>query len=100
MISIAAISETDVAELSDFEFRNRDFFESWINARSKDFYAPGGVAASISAALNDAKNDLAYQYLVREDGALLARVNLTQVKRSHYQSASLGYRVGENHNGR
>ena len=100
LLSIAALDAADIDELIEFEFRNRAFFESWINARPKGFYAPGGVAASIAAAHMDAQQDRAHQYLVREDGVLVARVNLTQVKRDHYQSASLGYRVGENCNGR
>lgn len=100
MITISAVAEADVAEVSDFEFRNRNFFERWINSRPKDFYAAGGVAVSIHAALRDAENDRAYQYLVREAGVLVARVNLTQIKRQHFCSASLGYRVGEDCTGR
>nr|WP_316641855.1 GNAT family protein [uncultured Roseateles sp.] len=100
MLTFSPVAATDLDELTAFEFRNRDFFESWINARPSAYYAPGGVEAAIAAALQDAQRDLAYQYLLREDGVLVARVNLTQVKRAHYHCASLGYRVGADHNGR
>lgn len=99
-LTLSAVAQTDLDELTDFEFRNRAFFESWINARPEAYYAPGGVAAAIEASQQDAARDLAYQYLLREDGVLVARVNLTQVKRAHYHCASLGYRVGADHNGR
>lgn len=99
-LSLSAVAPTDLDELTDFEFRNRAFFESWINARPAAYYAPGGVAAAIEAALQDAARDLAHQYLLRDNGVLVARVNLTQVRRAHYHCASLGYRVGADHNGR
>lgn len=99
-LSLCPLSKSDLDELTDFEFRNREFFESWINARPEAYYAPGGVADAIAAAQEDAARDLAYQFLLREDGILVARVNLTQVKRAHYHCASLGYRVGADHNGR
>ncbi|MBT9457120.1 MAG: GNAT family N-acetyltransferase [Burkholderiaceae bacterium] len=99
-LSLHPVSTADIDDLTDFEFRNREFFESWINARPAAYYAPGGVAAAVAVAQQDAARDLAYQYLLREDGVLIARVNLTQVKRAHYHCASLGYRVGADHNGR
>ncbi|MBT9500843.1 MAG: GNAT family N-acetyltransferase [Burkholderiaceae bacterium] len=99
-LTLCALTTSDHDELTAFEFRNREFFESWINARPEAYYAPGGIAAAIAAAQQDASRDLAYQYLLREDGTLVARVNLTQVKRAHYHCASLGYRVGAEHNGR
>jgi [ribosomal protein S5]-alanine N-acetyltransferase len=99
-LTLSAVCAADLDELTAFELGNRDFFESWINARPPEYYAPGGVAASIQLAQQDADQDRAYQYLVREAGVLVARVNLTQIKRQHYRSASLGYRVGAGHNGR
>lgn len=99
-ISISPVAPSDHDELQAFEFHNRRFFESWVNARPLSYYAPDGVAKAIRAAQLDAEQDRAYQYLVRENGLLVARVNLTQVQRSSYRSASLGYRVGESSNGR
>jgi len=99
-LALFPVSSTDLVDLTDFEVGNRSFFESWINARPAAYYASGGIAAAIDAAQQDAARDLAYQYLLREDGVLVARVNLTQVKRAHYHCASLGYRVGAEYKGR
>ncbi|MCX7221322.1 GNAT family N-acetyltransferase [Undibacterium sp.] len=91
---------SDLDDLYAFEMRNRLYFEHWINARPADYYSLEGVALAIQSAQQDAAKDSAYQYLVRENGLLLARVNLTQVKRPHHRQASLGYRVAQEHNGR
>ncbi|MFZ6750216.1 GNAT family N-acetyltransferase [Undibacterium sp. Ren11W] len=90
----------DIEALYAFELSNRSYFETWINARPADYYSLSGVAQAIESAQHDAAKDLAYQFLVRENGVLLARVNLTQVKRPHLQQAALGYRVGQEHQGR
>lgn len=90
----------DLDQLLEFELRNREFFECWINARPAQFYSREGVAAAIELAQQEAGADHAYQYLVRDNGRLVARVNLTQIKRAHYHSGSLGYRVGERETGR
>ena len=99
-ISIAALAPADHDELLAFELANRRFFETWINARPASFYAPDGLAKTIRAAQLDAEQDRAYQYLIREHGTLVGRINLSQILRPNYRSASLGYRVGEHHNGR
>ena len=58
------------------------------------------MAAAIAAAERARTADHAFQYLVIEDGRLVGRVNLTAVRRAHYQCADLGYRIGEHDGGR
>ncbi len=98
------LSPPKLADLSDlfaFEVANRKFFEQHINSRPKGFYSEDGVAAAITAAERDAKDDKAFQYLVRDDsGVLVARVNLTRVRREHFHSAELGYRVAQSYAGK
>jgi ribosomal-protein-alanine N-acetyltransferase len=90
----------DLDELLAFELDNRAFFERWINARAADYYSRDGVAHAIETAQGEAAGDTAHQFLIREHGVLVGRVNLTQVRRTHWQSASLGYRIGAAFNGR
>ncbi|MGL5994973.1 MAG: GNAT family N-acetyltransferase [Pseudomonas proteolytica] len=90
----------DVNELLAFELANRDFFESWINARPEAYYSVEGVQRAIESALLEASEDRAYQYLIRENGVLVGRINFTQVRRRYYHSASLGYRMGAQFTGR
>lgn len=86
----------DASELLAFELCNRAFFESCINARPEHYYSLDGVRAAIENAIRDAENDQAYQHLVRDRaGTLVGRVNLTRVRRDHFHSAELGYRIGQ-----
>ena len=97
---ITAPTPADADELLAFELLNRRYFESWINHRPPDYYSLEGVARAIMVAQQEAEADVGYQHLVRVDGKLVARVNLTGIKRPHALSASLGYRVGESSTGR
>ncbi|MFO2462296.1 GNAT family N-acetyltransferase [Pseudomonas sp. 15FMM2] len=90
----------DVNELLTFELANRAFFESWINARPDTYYSIDGVTRAIESALQDANEDRGYQYLVRENGVLVGRINFSPVRRRYYHSASLGYRMGAEYTGR
>ncbi len=99
-LELRLVAQDDAPELLAFENRNRTFFESWVNARPAEFYSEAGVALAIAHAQKMAAQDQAYQYLVRDASGLIGRVNLTQVKREHYQAATLGYRVGQEMNGK
>lgn len=95
-LTVEPLGIDHIGALYDFEIANRHFFESHINARPPDFYSRDGVAKSIRLALDDAVADRAYGYIVRTDAnQVVARVNLTNVRRAHFHSAQLGYRVAE-----
>lgn len=93
---LVPLTLADAAPLFEFETDNRAFFEAAINARPASYYSPEGVAEAINEACADADQDLGYQFLLKDDGGrILARANLSAVKRAHYQSAVLGYRVAQ-----
>jgi len=87
----------DVAdELLRFETDNRAFFEARVNSRPPGFYSPEGMRAAISLAMREAAEDKGYQFLIRDAaGELVGRVNLIGVRRAHFHSADLGYRIAE-----
>lgn len=92
---------SDADDLLDFELRNRAFFEAHINARPAGYYSAEGVRAAIETARREAEDDRGYQFLLRDaGGTLVGRVNLSRVRRAHFHSADLGYRVAEPHQGR
>jgi len=94
--TLAPIQLSDATALRDFEARNRAFFEATINARPAAYYDPGGVEQAIVLALEDARRDRGYQYLLKDgDGTILGRVNLGAVRRAHFHSATLGYRIAQ-----
>ena len=101
MLSLLSPSQNDLHELLAFERSNRQFFEQSINARPASFYSEEGVAQAIESAMQDAERDSAYQYLVRDSlGSIVGRVNLTRVRRAHFHSAELGYRIGQSEGGK
>ncbi len=100
LLQLTVVSPSMAEELLEFEVRNRAFFEERINARPPEFYSRSGVDSAIQAAVHQARQDQGYQYLIRVAGELVGRVNLSQVRRQHFHSASLGYRIGERFNGR
>ncbi|MDM4767660.1 GNAT family protein [Pelomonas sp. SE-A7] len=87
----------DAEELLAFETLNRAFFESMVNSRPASFYSPDGIAAALALAEREASEDRGYQYLIRHasDGRLIGRINLIAVRRKHFHSAELGYRLAE-----
>ncbi len=71
------------------------FSKPTINARPAAYYSIDGVTQAVTRAMQDAADDLGYQYLVKDDGRIVGRVNLSGVRRAHFHSAVLGYRIGE-----
>ena len=99
-IRIRPVAAADAAALLRFELEHRAYFERWVQARTPAFYGADGVAAAIAAAEAAWAAGQAYQYLVVEGARIVGRVNLTNVKRAHFECAELGYRIGEHDGGR
>ena len=99
-LRIRPVAAGDAVALLRFEREHRAWFERWINARDPKFYSEQGVAAAIVAAEAARASDQAFQYLVIENERIVGRVNLTSVRRAHFQCADLGYRIGEHDGGR
>lgn len=98
--AIRPVAPRDATGLLRFELAHRAYFERWVNARDPSFYSERGVASAIAAAEAARACDQAFQYLIVEDERIVGRVNLTHVRRAHFQSADLGYRIGEHDGGR
>jgi len=101
MILLTPLHADDLPALLAFELANRAYFETHINARPAAFYSELGVHEAIASAVREACADKAYSYLIRDDEEqLIGRINLTRVRRAHYQSAELGYRIAESETGK
>lgn len=100
-VTLSPPQDPDLDALCEFEFSHRAYFERWVNHRPAEYYRRDGVAKAISLAQADAAADRGYQFLARDErGRLVGRVNLHQVRRTHWHAASLGYRVAEDAAGR
>ncbi|KFG94243.1 hypothetical protein GQ56_0127450 [Burkholderia paludis] len=99
MLEIRHPTLDDAVPLLQFEVDNRAWFERWVQARDDSYYSIESVRNAIAAATSDARNDRAYQHLLKQDGVIVGRVNLTGVVRPYFSKASLGYRIGERYAG-
>ena len=99
-LAIRPVAAAEAGALLRFELQHRAYFESWVNARDPRFYSEQGVAAAIAAAEAAWAGDQAFQYLIVDGGRIVGRVNLTAVRRMHFNCADLGYRIGEHDGGR
>ena len=96
MITLAAPNHGHIDALLAFEQDNRAFFEATINARPASYYAREAVSLAVAQSMANAFADTGYQYLVLDAaGRIAGRINLSLVKRAHYHSAVLGYRIGQ-----
>jgi len=98
-VELTLLREQDAQALWVFETTHRHYFESWINARPEAFYTPEGFDQALQTALQQQAADQAFHYLIWLGGELVGRINLTQVRRGSFQSASLGYRIAPTHSG-
>lgn len=94
-VVLSPATEADAVDLLEFECLNRVYFERYINSRGDAFYQLGEVRKALGKACQDRDAGTAYAYLVRIGGEIAGRLNLTEVERSHFYSARLGYRIGE-----
>ncbi|MBF6632324.1 MAG: GNAT family N-acetyltransferase [Comamonas sp.] len=98
-MELRLLRASDAQQLWAFENAHRQYFETWINARPSTFYTPEGFGQTLQAALLEQAADKAFHYLIWEEKKLVGRINLTQVRRAHFQSASLGYRIAPGYSG-
>ena len=99
-LQLSAPELSDAEALLEFERANRAYFERWISARGDGYYNLPAVRISIEQAIRQRGADEAYQFLLKDGGAIVGRVNLRAVTRPYFNKAALGYRIGERHAGR
>ena len=99
-LRIRPLARSDADALLRFELEHRAYFERWVNARDPSYYDARGVDEAIAISEAAWADGVAFQYLVVEGERIVGRVNLTGVRRRHFHSAELGYRIGEHDGGR
>ncbi|NWC96312.1 MULTISPECIES: GNAT family N-acetyltransferase [unclassified Pseudomonas] len=92
---VRELSSTDTEALLAFESRNREWFESHIDAREPSFYSEQGVADHIQGYLSDFALGVWHPFVIEgANGEIVGRANLKSID-SAKGSAEVGYRVGE-----
>jgi len=100
-IMIDLLDESDAKELFAFELKNRAFFERIGFPRGDSYYEPNNFNAILKESVEEQQKGLSYMYLIKNhNGMILGRINLLSLVRGCFNKAELGYRIGEEHQGK
>nr|WP_218177240.1 GNAT family N-acetyltransferase [Pseudomonas gingeri] len=93
--SVRKLESTDVEALLAFESRNREWFESQIEARAPSFYSPQGAADHIESYLSGFAAGTWHPFVIEDASAtIVGRANLKSIH-SPKGSAEVGYRIDQ-----
>ena len=91
---IRELKTTDAPALLAFEIRNREWFESHIDARDPSFYSLQGVADHIEGYLSEFTIGTWHPFVIEDcSEAIVGRANLKSINPA-MGSAEVGYRIG------
>ncbi|MGF6554197.1 ribosomal-protein-alanine N-acetyltransferase [Pseudomonas sp. S30_BP2TU TE3576] len=93
--SVRELKETDAEALLAFEIRNREWFESHIDARDASFYSLQGVADHIESYLSDFAIGAWHPFVIEDSSQrIVGRANLKSID-SSTRSSEVGYRIDQ-----
>ncbi len=101
-VYIRPLSLADSQDLLDLRIKNREFLEPLEPARNDRFFTLEVQRELIELATKDWEIDRAFAFGIfdRSSNEMIGRVALSNVVRSAWQNATLGYFVAESHTGR
>lgn len=92
---------SDADRLADLVRRNRSYLAPWEPVRPDSYFTPGGQREVVAESLERYEEGLQVPCVVLDDdGEVVGRINLNNVVRGAFQSASVGYWVAEEATGR
>jgi [ribosomal protein S5]-alanine N-acetyltransferase len=95
------ITPDDAPVLAELVRANREFLAPWEPHRGEEYFTEAGQRASIGAALAEHQQGRGLPWvIVDHEGAVVGRINLNNIVRGAFQSASLGYWLAQAATGR
>jgi [ribosomal protein S5]-alanine N-acetyltransferase len=95
------ITPDDAPVLAHLARVNRDFLAPWEPARAEPHFSEAGQRAAIQAVLAEHSHGRSLPCVIVDDvGEVVGRVNLNNIVRGAFQSASLGYWLDQASGGR
>lgn len=95
------VTPDDAAVLAELVRANREYLAPWEPLREESYFTESGQRAAIGASLDEYAHGRSLPWVIlNRDGAVVGRVNLNNVVRGAFQSASLGYWIAEAAGGR
>lgn len=94
------LSLDDAGELADQLVLNRAFLAPWEPIRPESFFTASGQRGILERDLEAQEaGTMVALAITNEAGALVGRININGITRGALESASLGFWVGQEHNG-
>lgn len=101
MTRIRLLAAGDAAVLSDVVQRNRSFLAPWEPVRPDSYFTMDGQREAIAESLSRYEASAHVPYVILDgSGVVVGRINLNNVVRGAFQSASVGYWLAEEAGGR
>lgn len=100
-ITLRLLDESVSEKLFKFELENKSFFEKVGLSRGENYYDFNNFKTMMKEIIVEQERDLLYMYLIENScGNIVGRVNLVSVIRGNLNKAEIGYRIGEQYQGR
>ncbi|MBN9106435.1 MAG: GNAT family N-acetyltransferase [Propionibacteriaceae bacterium] len=92
---------SDAVALAELVQRNRAFLDPWEPVRPEEYFTLDGQREAVEYGLSRQADGAGYsQVILDETGAVAGRINLNNIVRGPFQSASVGYWLSEDAGGR
>lgn len=100
MPSCRLVTPDDARELAELVKANREFLAPWEPVRDDGYFTEAGQRVAIGAALAEHAQERGLPCVILDhQGSIVGRVNLNNIVRGAFQSASIGYWVSQSAGG-
>ena len=94
------LESANAEELADYQLRNKDRIAPFSPKRTDTFYSSAYWRSSKRRAAKERREETAFRWVLEQDGCVLGQINMDQVARGAFQSATLGYSLDSEVEGR
>jgi ribosomal-protein-alanine N-acetyltransferase len=94
------VSADDAEELVSVLHENRDFLAPWEPLHGDAYFTTEGQRAGLQRALEAYTRQAMVPLAIVDDGHLAGRININDITRGAFQSATIGYWVSQSRGGR
>jgi [ribosomal protein S5]-alanine N-acetyltransferase len=99
-VRLDPVRVSDAERLARFVVQNRQFFAPYDPPRPEDFFTVDGQRRELDAIVAAAAVGSRQRFVIIVADKLVGWLTVSNIVRGPFQSANLGYAVGEDHNGR
>lgn len=99
-VTVRLVRESDAAELAALLRANRDYLTPWEPARDDEFFTEEHQQRDFAQALAQHEQGRTVPYVILDGEDLVGRITVNDIVRGAFQSAQLGYWVGQASTGR